>query len=86
LEKPISAECAALYATNETGPQKLFKRLSYLSLNATYSSFSILPPHLEPEMEMTRVEFFIRFGFSDYWMDGAYYAPNQNLLSSKLWA
>jgi hypothetical protein len=28
---------------------------------------------------------FIRFGFPDYWMDGAYYAPNPKLLSSKLW-
>jgi hypothetical protein len=28
---------------------------------------------------------FFRFGFPDYWMDGAYYAPNPNLLSSKLW-
>jgi hypothetical protein len=30
--------------------------------------------------------FFIRFGFPDYWMDGAYYAPKPKLLSSKLWA
>jgi hypothetical protein len=47
-----------LYLTNETGPLKLFKRPSYLSLNATFSSFSIPPPHLEPEMEMMQVEFF----------------------------
>jgi hypothetical protein len=54
-----------------------------------YCDFRIFfptPPHLEPEMEMTQVEFFIRFGFSDYWMDGAYYAPNPKLLSSKLLA
>jgi hypothetical protein len=30
--------------------------------------------------------FYIRFGFSDYWMDGAYFGPNPKLLSSKLWA
>jgi hypothetical protein len=47
-----------LYLTNETGPLKLFKRPSYLSLNATFSSFSISHPHLEPEMETTQVEFF----------------------------
>jgi hypothetical protein len=28
--------------------------------------------------------FFIQFGFSDYWMDGAYFGPNPKLLSSKL--
>jgi hypothetical protein len=28
---------------------------------------------------------FIQFGFSDYWLDGAYFGPNPNLLSSKLW-
>jgi hypothetical protein len=75
-----------LYLTNETGPLKLFKRPSYLSLNATFSSFSIPPPHLELEMEMTQVDFFIRFGVPDYWMDGAYYAPNPKRLRSKLWA
>jgi hypothetical protein len=52
----------------------------------TFSSFSIPPPHLEPEMEMKMVEFFIRFGAPGYWMDGAYYAPNPKILSSKLWA
>jgi hypothetical protein len=72
------------YLTNETGPLNLFKRPNYLSLNATFSSFSIPPPHLEPEMEMTQVAFFIRFGLSDYWMDGAYFGPNPKLLSSKL--
>jgi hypothetical protein len=30
--------------------------------------------------------FFIRFDVHDYWMDGAYYAPNSKILSSKLWA
>jgi hypothetical protein len=30
--------------------------------------------------------FFFRFGLPDYWMDGAYYAPNPKILSSKLWA
>jgi hypothetical protein len=74
-----------LYLTNETGPLKLYKRPSYLSLNATLSSFSIPPPHLEPEMEMTQVDFFYPVGFPDYWMDGVYYAPNPKLLSSKLW-
>jgi hypothetical protein len=34
-----------LYLTNETGQLKLFKRPSYLSLNATFSSFSI-PLHI----------------------------------------
>jgi hypothetical protein len=29
--------------------------------------------------------FFIWFGFSDYWMDGAYCAPNLKKLLSKLW-
>jgi hypothetical protein len=53
----------------------------------TFSGFSIPPPHLEPEIEIKMVEFFfIRFGFTDYWMDGAYYAPNPKTLSSKLWA
>jgi hypothetical protein len=33
-----------------------------------------------------RWNFFIRFGFPDYWMDGAYYAPNPKRLRSKLWA
>jgi hypothetical protein len=47
-----------LYLTNESGALKLFKRPSYLSLNATFSSFSIPPPYLEPEMEMTQVELF----------------------------
>jgi hypothetical protein len=47
-----------LYLTNETEPLKLFKRPSYLSLNGTFSSFSIPHPHLEPEMEMTQVDFF----------------------------
>jgi hypothetical protein len=23
--------------------------------------------------------FFIRFGFPDYWMDGAYFGPNRNI-------
>jgi hypothetical protein len=27
--------------------------------------------------------FFIRFGSSDYWMDGAYIGQNQKLLNSK---
>jgi hypothetical protein len=36
-------------------------------------------------MEMTQVEFFFRFGFPEYWMDGAFYAPNPKILSSKLW-
>jgi hypothetical protein len=57
-----------LYLTNETGPLKLFKRLfkwpSYLSLNATFSGFSLPSPHLEPEMEMTQVEFFYPVWFS----------------------
>jgi hypothetical protein len=53
-----------LYLTNETGPLKLFKRPSYLSLNATFSIFSIPLPHLEPEMEMTQVEFFYPVWFS----------------------
>jgi hypothetical protein len=30
--------------------------------------------------------FFIRFGVPDYSMDGAYYAPDPKILSSKLWA
>jgi hypothetical protein len=30
--------------------------------------------------------FFIRFGVPDYWMNGAYYAPNPKILGSKLWA
>jgi hypothetical protein len=30
--------------------------------------------------------FFIRFAVLDYWMDGAYYASNPKILSSKLWA
>jgi hypothetical protein len=50
-----------LYLTNETGPLKLFKRPSFLSLNAIFSSFSIPLPHLEQEMEMTHVEFFYPF-------------------------
>jgi hypothetical protein len=37
-------------------------------------------------MEMIQVEFFIRFDVPDYWMDGAYYAPNPKKLSSKLLA
>jgi hypothetical protein len=37
-------------------------------------------------MEMKLVEFFIWFGVRDYWMDGAYYAPDPEILSSKLWA
>jgi hypothetical protein len=36
-------------------------------------------------MEMKLVDFFIRFGVPDYWMDGAYYAPNPKKLRSKLW-
>jgi hypothetical protein len=47
------------------------------------SIVSIPPSHLEPEMEMTQVDFFIRFGVPEYWKDGAYYAPNQKILSSK---
>jgi hypothetical protein len=77
-----NVQLSTFYLTNESGPQKLFKRPSHLSLNATFSSFSIPPPYLE--MEMTQVEFFIRFDFSDYWMDGAYFGPNPKLLSSKL--
>jgi hypothetical protein len=81
----LNVQLRMLYLTNETGPLKLFKRPSYLSLNATFSSFSIPPPHLEPEIEMTQVEFFFRFGFPNCWMDGAYFGPNPKLLSSKLW-
>jgi hypothetical protein len=36
-------------------------------------------------MEMKMVEFFIRFGVPDYYMDGAFYVPNWKILSSKLW-
>jgi hypothetical protein len=59
--------------------------LSYLSLNTIFSSFSLPAPQLELEMEMKPVEFFFRFGVPDYWMDGAYYAPNPKKLCSKLW-
>jgi hypothetical protein len=69
-----------LYLANETGPLKLFKWPSYISLNATFSSFSIPPPHLEPEMEMTQAEFFYQIGVPYYWMDGAYFGPNRNIL------
>jgi hypothetical protein len=58
-----------LYLINEIGPLKLVKRPSYLSLNATFSSFSIPPPHLEPEMEMTQVELFCPVRFS-WLLDG----------------
>jgi hypothetical protein len=54
-----NVQLCMFYLTNETGPLKLFKRPSYLSLNATFSSFSIPIPHLEPEMEMAQVEFFL---------------------------
>jgi hypothetical protein len=40
-----------LYLTNETGPLKLFKRPSYLLLNATFSSFSISPLELGSKVE-----------------------------------
>jgi hypothetical protein len=49
----------------------------------TFSSFSLPPPHLELEKEDSGF-FFIRFGAPDYWMDGAYYAPNMKRLRSKL--
>jgi hypothetical protein len=40
----IGRMCSSLYMlTNETGPLKLFKRLSYLSLNMTFSIFFPTP-------------------------------------------
>jgi hypothetical protein len=29
--------------------------------------------------------FFIWLGVPDYWMDGAYFGPNRNILIQKLW-
>jgi hypothetical protein len=54
--------------------------------NTIFSTFYLPSPHLEPEMEMTQEELFIRFDFPDYWVFGAYYAPKPKKLSSKLWA
>jgi hypothetical protein len=74
-----------IYLTNETGPLKLFKRPSYLSLNVTFKFFHTPSTFGTRNGNDTGGNFFIRFGFPDYWMGGAYCAPNPKLLSSTLW-
>jgi hypothetical protein len=81
-----NVQLCVLYLTTKTGPLWLFKRLSYLSLNATFSSFSIPSTFGTGNGNDTGGIFYIRFGFPDYWMDGACYAPNRKILNSKLWA
>jgi hypothetical protein len=74
-----------LYLTNETGPLRLFKPPSSYHWMRHFQVFPY-PLHIwNRKWKWHRWNFFIRFRFPDYWMDGAFYAPNPKLLSTKLW-
>jgi hypothetical protein len=89
MEKPISAQCAALRAlcNNENRTAIAFQTAELSIIEHDIFKFFPTPSTFgtgngnEPDGI-----FFIRFGFPDYWMDGAYYAPNPKLIRSKLWA
>jgi hypothetical protein len=71
---------SAISISNENRTTIAFQTAELSIIEYDIFKFSLSPPHLEPEMEMKPVEFFIQFGVSDYWMDGTYFGPNQNIL------
>jgi hypothetical protein len=75
--EPVTLFLDLVELSSQTAPSIVTALLSCLERHG-------LCDDLEPDMEMTQVEFFIRFGFPDYWMDEAYYAPNPKRLCSKL--
>jgi hypothetical protein len=90
LEKPISAECAALHVLsdneNRTASEIAFKTtelaiIEYEIFKFVHTRFTFGTGNGYEDGGI----FFIRFGVPDYWVDGAYYAPNPKILSSKLW-
>jgi hypothetical protein len=89
LEKPILAECAAPHALSNKRSRtaKAFQTAELSAIECDIFKFFHTPSTFGTgNGNDTGGIFFIRFGFLDYWMDGAYYAPNPKLLSSKLWA
>jgi hypothetical protein len=85
---PISAECAAPRAlSNKRNRTAIAFQTAELYI-IEYDIFKFFPtPSTFGTGNGNEASgiFFIRFGFPDYWMDGAYYAPNPQILSSKLW-
>jgi hypothetical protein len=87
IEKPILAQCAALHAlSNNENRTAIAFQTAELSISE-YDIFKFFPtpPHLEPEMEMKLVEFFVSglVCLITGWME---HAPNPKILGSKLWA
>jgi hypothetical protein len=78
-------QLCVLYPTTITEPSS-FQTAELSIIEYDIFKFFPTPSHLEPEMKMKPVEFLFRFGAPDYWIDGAYYAPNPKILRSKLWA
>jgi hypothetical protein len=80
LEKPISAECAAVHAlSNNENQTTLSFQTAELSI-IECDIFRIFHATSTFGNGKENGAFFIWFGVPDYWMDGAYYAPNQNIL------
>jgi hypothetical protein len=53
-----NVQLCMLYLTNETGPYKTFQTAEISIIECDIFKIFHTPPHLEPEMEMTQVEFF----------------------------
>jgi hypothetical protein len=71
LEKPISVECAAPHALSNKRNRtaKAFQTAELSITECDVFKFFHSPPHLEPEMEMTQVDFFYPVWFS-WLLDG----------------
>jgi hypothetical protein len=89
LEMPISTECAAPHAlSNKRNRTAIaFQTAEVSIIECEIFKFSPTPSTFGTgNGNDTGGIFFIRFGFPDYRMDGAYYALNPKRLRSKLWA
>jgi hypothetical protein len=87
LEKPISAECAAPHAlsNNENRTAIAFQTAELSIIECDIFKFFPTPSTFGTGNGNGAGGIsFIRFGLSDYQMDGAYFGPNPKLLSSKL--
>jgi hypothetical protein len=89
IGKPILAQCAALRVLSNNENRTAINSFSNgWVIYHWIRHFQVFPYPLHiwnRKWNRHRWNFFVRFGFPDYWMDGAYYAPNPKKRRSKLW-